>query len=171
VWLSLLLGLGSGLCWGAADFGGGLVSRRLPTLAVTAVSQSAGFAALLVVLAVAVSGLVRDSRDAHTGAPDWSTPAPRATVPAGGDARLAAYVRLVEAHLSARAPDPELRDRLAALCDQRLERRHGLDRRDPAARDAVRGLLGDRLLSDLTGPPRRLRPVEVDEHLRRIEAL
>jgi hypothetical protein len=127
--------------------------------------------ALLVLLAVAVSGLVRDSLDAHTGAPDWSTPVPRATVPAGGDARLAAYVRLVEAHLSARTPDPELRERLAALCDQRLERRHGLDRRDPAARDAVRGLLGDRMLADLVGPPRRLRPDEVDEHLRRIEAL
>ena len=32
-------------------------------------------------------------------------------------------------------------------------------------------LLGDRLLADVVGPPRRLRPDEVDEHLRRIEAL
>jgi drug/metabolite transporter (DMT)-like permease len=55
--LAVLLALASSVTWGAADFGGGLVSRRLPTLAVTAVSQSAGFAALLVVLAVAGGGL------------------------------------------------------------------------------------------------------------------
>jgi len=50
--LGILLALGSSTLWGVADFSGGLVSRRLPTLAVTVVSQSAGFVALLVVLAV-----------------------------------------------------------------------------------------------------------------------
>jgi hypothetical protein len=126
---------------------------------------------LLVLLGVAVSGLVRDGLDARAGAPDWSVPAPPPSVPAGGDTRLAAYVRLVDAHLSARTPDAELRNRLAALCDQRLERRHGLDRTDPAAEGAVLALLGERLLADLAGPPRRLRQDEVEDHLRRIEAL
>jgi drug/metabolite transporter (DMT)-like permease len=37
--------------WGIADFSGGLLSRRLPTIPVTVVSQAAGFAALLLVLA------------------------------------------------------------------------------------------------------------------------
>jgi drug/metabolite transporter (DMT)-like permease len=48
--LSILFGLGSGLCWGAADFLGGLQSRRLPALAVAFWSQLVGGAALLVAL-------------------------------------------------------------------------------------------------------------------------
>jgi len=50
--LAASLALASALSWGVADFGGGLLSRRLPTLTVTIVSQSAGFAALLVALAL-----------------------------------------------------------------------------------------------------------------------
>jgi len=46
----LLFGLSSGLCWGAADFVGGLQSRRLPALAVTLWSQMISGAALLVAL-------------------------------------------------------------------------------------------------------------------------
>jgi len=48
---AVLLALGSAAAWGIADFSGGMVSRRLPTIAVTVVSQAAGFAALLVVYA------------------------------------------------------------------------------------------------------------------------
>src|ERR1700674_2705273 len=48
---AVLLALASSAAWGIADFSGGFVSRRLPTLAVTVVSQSAGFAALLAVFA------------------------------------------------------------------------------------------------------------------------
>jgi drug/metabolite transporter (DMT)-like permease len=48
--LAVLLALASSVTWGVADFGGGLLSRRLSTVAVTVVSQTAGFAALLVVL-------------------------------------------------------------------------------------------------------------------------
>jgi drug/metabolite transporter (DMT)-like permease len=50
--LALLLACGSSVVWGAADFSGGLLTRRLPTFAVTVVSQGAGFAALLVALAI-----------------------------------------------------------------------------------------------------------------------
>jgi drug/metabolite transporter (DMT)-like permease len=50
--LALLLALGSSVVWGAADFGGGSLSRRLPVLGVTIVSQGAGFVALVVAVAV-----------------------------------------------------------------------------------------------------------------------
>jgi len=49
---ALALALTSSLVWGVADFSGGSLTRRLPTLAVTVVSQAAGFVALLVALAV-----------------------------------------------------------------------------------------------------------------------
>jgi len=48
--LGILLGLSSGLCWGTADFFGGMQSRRLPALAVALWSQIAGGLALLLVL-------------------------------------------------------------------------------------------------------------------------
>ena len=48
------LGLSSGLCWGAADFFGGMQSRRLPALTVAFWSQVAG--ALGLAAALAVSG-------------------------------------------------------------------------------------------------------------------
>jgi drug/metabolite transporter (DMT)-like permease len=48
----IVLALGSSLVWGCSDFLGGLYTRRLPLAAVTVVSQAAGFAALLVWLAV-----------------------------------------------------------------------------------------------------------------------
>jgi drug/metabolite transporter (DMT)-like permease len=50
--LGVPLGLGSGLCWGAADFFGGIQSRRLPALTVAFWSQMAGALALAVALAV-----------------------------------------------------------------------------------------------------------------------
>jgi drug/metabolite transporter (DMT)-like permease len=49
--LGVPLGLGSGLCWGAADFLGGIQSRRLPALTVAFWSQVAGSLALAAVLA------------------------------------------------------------------------------------------------------------------------
>ena len=51
--LGVPLGLGSGLCWGAADFFGGVQSRHLPALTVAFWSQAAGALALAVTLAVA----------------------------------------------------------------------------------------------------------------------
>lgn len=46
----ILLGISSGLCWGVADFFGGLQSRRLPAFTVAFWSQVAGGLALAVVL-------------------------------------------------------------------------------------------------------------------------
>ncbi len=83
---------------------------------------------LLVALGVAVSGLVLDSMG--ESGPPWTAEGRRDLVPAGADERLAGYVRLLESHLTADAADSGLRDRLAALCDDRLERRHGLTRGD-----------------------------------------
>ncbi len=50
--LAAALALSSALSWGLADFAGGFLSRRLPTLAVTLISQLAGFGALLVAFAL-----------------------------------------------------------------------------------------------------------------------
>lgn len=50
--LALVLAAGSSVVWGVADFSGGSLTRRLPTFAVTVVSQSAGFVALLVAAGV-----------------------------------------------------------------------------------------------------------------------
>src|SRR5262249_57119532 len=52
VWLPVGLGLGSGVCWGAADFFGGLQSRRLPSLAVALWSQLAGGVVLWLLVAL-----------------------------------------------------------------------------------------------------------------------
>ncbi|HEU4811954.1 MAG TPA: hypothetical protein VFT00_07415 [Nocardioides sp.] len=120
---------------------------------------------LLVALCVAVLGLVQESLGER--GPLWSVHAVRPMSPPGSDVRLAAYVRLVENHLTARTPDRGLRDRLVVLCDERLERRRGLRRTDPEART----LLGEDLLRDLEGPPRRLSRDQIDDYLRRIEEL
>ena len=48
---ALVLALASSIVWGTADFCGGSLTKRLPTFAVTVVSQAAGFVALAVVVA------------------------------------------------------------------------------------------------------------------------
>ena len=58
---AVLLALASAATWGIADFSGGFVSRRVPTIPVTVISQAAGFAALLVAVAVAGGGIDRRS--------------------------------------------------------------------------------------------------------------
>jgi hypothetical protein len=50
--LAVALGLSSAVCWGLADFVGGLQSRRVHVLAVMLVSQSAGLAALALWVAI-----------------------------------------------------------------------------------------------------------------------
>jgi hypothetical protein len=98
--------------------------------------------ALLVAVCVAGAGLLRDSLD-HASTP-WAPPPAPSIVPPGSDARLAAYVRLIENMQTARAPDGTLRDRLVRLSDQQLA-------------------------DQLSGPPRRLSLDEIDDYLRRIE--
>jgi hypothetical protein len=118
--------------------------------------SSLGFAVVLLVL----DALADD-------APRWhDEPVQPMTVP-GGDLRLAAFVRLLESHLTATVPDAALRDRLGVLCDERLARKHSLTRRDPAAE----ALLGTDLLRDLAGPVRRLSRTDVRRYLERIENL
>lgn len=121
--------------------------------------------ALIVALGVLVVSLVVDSLGGGVAA--WSAEPVRPMIVPGADAQLAAYVRLLESHRTAATPDAGLRDRLAALCDERLARRHGLTRQDPRAAD----LLGEALLRDLAGPVRRLSAREIDAHLTRIERL
>jgi len=48
--LAIALGLSSAVCWGVADFFGGIQTRRLPVVAVTLVSQATG----LILAAIAV---------------------------------------------------------------------------------------------------------------------
>ena len=62
---AVLLALASAATWGLADFCGGLLSRRLPTVSVTVMSQAAGFAALLV--AVAIAGGTANGRSLGIG--------------------------------------------------------------------------------------------------------
>ncbi|HEV8102646.1 MAG TPA: DMT family transporter [Gaiellaceae bacterium] len=54
--LAFSLALASSIVWGAADFAGGSLTKRLPAFAVTVVSQATGFLVLL--LAVGVRGSV-----------------------------------------------------------------------------------------------------------------
>jgi len=63
---AIALALGSALAWGTADFLGGLLSRRVAVMAVTVWSQGAGFAALLIWLAV--EGFHLDGRAFGLGA-------------------------------------------------------------------------------------------------------
>lgn len=120
---------------------------------------------LVVMLVFVVGALVVDCLG-ESGPPWTVEPARPLTVP-GADPALAAYVRLIEGHLTAATPDTALRDRLRALCDERLARRNGLTRDDPGAV----ALLGQDLVDDLAGPARRLTRQRIDDHLRRIEEI
>jgi drug/metabolite transporter (DMT)-like permease len=91
--LGVPLGLGSGLCWGAADFFGGLQSRRLPALSVVLWSQVAGALALLAALAVQGA---RPTPPALA----WGV----AAGAAGGSALLVFYRGLAEGAMSVVAP-------------------------------------------------------------------
>jgi drug/metabolite transporter (DMT)-like permease len=50
--VGVALALASSVVWGAADFSGGSLTRRLPAFAVTVVSQAAGFVVLLAAVAI-----------------------------------------------------------------------------------------------------------------------
>ena len=78
--LALVLALSSSVVWGVADFAGGSLTRRLPTFAVTLVSQSAGFVALVVAVA-------------WRGDMDWRSFGLGVLAGVGGGAGLAAFYR------------------------------------------------------------------------------
>lgn len=119
---------------------------------------------LLVCAVVAILGMIADSGGADP--PDWKVPAGFTAASAGQDGGLAANLRLLENHLSAREADPLLRARLTRLTDDRLARL-GLRRGDPG----VTQRLGPTLIGVLDGPPRALQPAEIEECVRRIEEL
>jgi drug/metabolite transporter (DMT)-like permease len=91
--LGVPLGLSSGLCWGAADFFGGIQSRRLPALTVAFWSQVAG--ALALAIALAIEGV----RPAATGVA-WGLAAGLGS----GCALLLFYRGLAEGTMSIVAP-------------------------------------------------------------------
>jgi hypothetical protein len=119
---------------------------------------------LLVGALVAIYGLLADTGGAD--AANWSPAVESVSGATGQDSGLAGNMRLLENHLSARDVDPLLQARLARMTDDRLAGM-GLSRGDP---DVVRRL-GPTLSAVLAGPPRRLRPAEIDECIRRIEEL
>jgi len=80
--LAIVLGLGSSVCWGLADFLGGLQSRRHAVASVLLVSEIAGLAP--VVLYVALSG---------AAAPAWVHLWPAAAGGAAGVVALGAFYR------------------------------------------------------------------------------
>src|SRR5437868_4245967 len=80
--LAIALGLGSGLFWGLADFGGGLQSRRHPVVAVLFVSQAVALVGIVAV--VALSGEPAPALDSL-----W----PAAAGGIGGLVALAAFYR------------------------------------------------------------------------------
>jgi hypothetical protein len=152
--------------WWRRLVGGVVVFGALQVVLVLAdAGPDAGRLALLVATCVAVLGLVIDALS--DGGVSWHVEVERPSSRERGDPRLAAHLRLLEAHEAARTPDPVLRDRLGELAARVLAQRHGLDRDDPRAAE----LLGPEVLALLDGPPRRLAPAEIDRCLTRIEEL
>jgi hypothetical protein len=119
-----------------------------------------------ILVAVGVAGLTVFADTGGADPADWSPALEYAATPAGQDSGLAANMRLLENHLSAREVDPHLQGRLARMTDDRLSR-IGLSRGDPE----VERRLGPTLTAVLTGPPRRLPRPEIEECIRRIEEL
>ena len=120
---------------------------------------------LVAAVVVAALGLVVDA--AQVEPVGWHVPPERGDEQGSADPRTAAYLRILESHLTAREPGSALRDRLGDLADQALELRHDLSRADPAAAT----LLGPELVRVLNEPPRRLDLAEIDRCVRRIEDL
>ena len=121
--------------------------------------------ALIVLVGVAGLGMVVDGLGSL--GPSWAVAMVRPAVPPGQDQRFALYLRSVEHHLTADAPDPTLRDRLAVLAALRLEQRHGVTGPGPRRDD----LLGPELVAVLDGPVRRLGKNELTRCIQRIEEL
>ena len=146
--------------------GGAVVFAVLQTVfTVMSFEPDAVRLALLVGLGTATAGLLLDS--VNTSSLSWDVVAVSQTTTRPNDPRTARYLSLLQAHTTARAPAPAVRDRIASLAELVLLQRHGLQRHDL---EAVR-LLGPDLVRVLDEPPRRLSRTEIDRYLTRIEDL
>lgn len=121
--------------------------------------------ALVVALVVGAAALLIDSTGVEPAA--WTNHIETEGGLGRLDPRTAAYVRILESHLSARESDVALRGRLRELADQTLRARHDLGVDDPRAAD----LLGSDLRRVLTEPPSRLDPDRIELCVKRIEEL
>ena len=152
--------------WGRRAAGGLVVFVALEVvLELVHAGPDAVRLALLVATCVGVLGLVLDALS--DPGPSWTVEVEAPFSRDREDPRLARYLNLVEAHLTARSDDSALRDRLGVLADQVLRQRHGLTLDDPRADE----LLGPELVAVIAGPPRRLGLAEIDHCLTRIEEL
>lgn len=119
---------------------------------------------LFVAVGIAVLGLLIDT--AVIAAPDWEVATAFPVVPAGQDAAVSRYVRMLENHLTTRGLDPVVQMRITRLTDDRLGQL-GLTRADPD----VRQRLGPVLIDVIEGRTRLLSRTELDECIRGIEEL
>ncbi len=119
---------------------------------------------LMVAALVAIYGLLSDTGGSDPA--NWSPAVESVVASSGQDSGLAANMRLLENHLSARDVDPLLSGRLTRMVEERLARM-GLSRGDPD----VQRRIGPTLTAVLAGPTRRLKPAEIEECIRRIEEL
>lgn len=83
------------------------------------------------------------------------------------DPRLRSHLRVLESHLSTRAPDAGVRNILAEIADRRLEQRFGLRLEDLEGRER----LGSEATAVIEGATRRLSVEGIDRFLRHIEGL
>jgi hypothetical protein len=121
--------------------------------------------ALVVLLVVVASAVLLGA--SGVGPAVWTTRAEPEVGLSQVDPRTAAYLRIIEGHLSAREADRGLQGRLRELADQTLRARHDLELDDPRADE----LLGHEVREILTEAPRKLHPDEIARCVTRIEEL
>jgi hypothetical protein len=121
--------------------------------------------ALVVLLVVVASAVLLDASVVAPAA--WTTRAEPEAGLSRLDPRTAAYLRIIEGHLSSREADAGLQRRLQALADQALRARRDLTLDDPRADE----LLGPEVRGMLTEAPRKLHTDEIERCVTRIEDL
>jgi hypothetical protein len=121
--------------------------------------------ALVVALVVCASGLLVDASPVQPAV--WAFHGEPEAGLARLDPRTAAYLRIIEGHLSSREVDTALRYRLRQLTDQTLRARHDLTLDDPRAEE----LLGHELRRVLTEAPTKLNTDQIERCVKRIEEL
>lgn len=120
---------------------------------------------LLLVLGWLVWRLVHRALDAP--AAEWDAVTDGTSRPAGQDAVLSGYLRVLQSHVDSRTPDPALRERLLSLGRARLEARLGV----PPDGRTVDERLGPDWAALRADPDRHLSVAQIDRLLRRIEEL